>query len=373
MKIVIISLVPAPYRNPVFERINKKFGNNFTVIYCTQTEPLRGWKYEISTYNHIYLKDNYKENTRRDKRLFVHNNLDVWGHLLRIKPDVVISCGFNPTHLYGWLYTVLFRKKHIVWIEGWKMIDDRLTSTHIWVRKMVYKYTQAYIGPGERTAESYRSYGAKDKQIFYSPLFADAEKFNQYIPWQDRQYDLMFSGQLYQRKMPLFFAEVAKQVHKVFPKLKVLVAGDGPDKDKMLAILDSANVAYEFPGFLPYEELPHYYASSKIFLFPTELDAWGTVANEALATGTPVITTPYAGVADDLVKSDENGYVLEAEVNKWADKIIALLSDQNMWQRFSDASRETLTHFNQEKAAQGIIDACYYVLNASPQKKQYQS
>lgn len=362
MKVVIIGLVPAPYRNPVFEKLSSYFGKNFTAIYCTQTEPLRGWKYTITTYNHIYLKDNYKQN-KRNKRLFIHNNVDVWKHLLKIKPDIVINCGFNPTHLYGWLYSVLFRKKHIIWIEGWKHNDDQLTPIHIKVRKLVYSYTQAYIGPGEKTAECYQSYGAKDEQIFKSPLYADIDKFNSYLAFKERKYDVMFSGQIYERKMPLFFANVVKEIHKTFPGLKVLIIGDGPLKEEMLNTLQKANIDYEFPGFLPYEKLPHYYASTKVFLFPTKSDAWGVVANEALATGTPVITSPQAGVAEDLVRSGINGYVLEPDVTLWAKKTVELLSDEFKWQKFSDAGRETLKHFNQNNAAQGIIDACHYVMH----------
>lgn len=368
MKVVIICLVPAPYRNPVFERLNQYFGKNFTVIYCTQTEPLRGWKYTITSYNHIYLKDNYHENKRRDKRLFVHNNLDVWKHLLKIKPDIVINCGFNPTHLYGWLYTFLFRKKHIIWIEGWKLIDDQLTSTHIRVRKLVYSYTQAYLGPGKRTEESYKGYGAKDEEIFRSPLYADSGKFKISLPFKERKYDVMFSGQIYDRKMPLFFADVVKEIHKVYPNVKALIIGDGPLKEETLTSLNEAKIDYEFPGFLPYEELPHYYASTKVFLFPTKLDAWGAVANEALATGTPVITTPQAGVAEDLVKSGINGYVIEPDPKLWAEKTIKLLSDESMWNKFSCNGQDTLKYFNQDNAAQGIIDACHYVMKEKIQK-----
>lgn len=360
MKVVAIMAVPAPYRNPVFGQLNDFFGKNFTAIYCTGTEPLRGWKYKITNHEHIYLKDNYKKTG--DQRHFVHNNLDIWKHLLRIKPDVVIINGFNPTHLYGWLYAFLFRKKHIVWIEGWKLNDAQLTPLHTWVRKLVFSYTQAYIGPGIKTADLYKSYGAKDCNIFTSPLFADAEKFNLCLPFNERQYDIMFSGQLYERKMPLFFVEVAEEIAKVYPKLRVLIVGDGPLKENVLSRFSKAQIDYHYPGLLPHEDLPQYYSASKIFLFTTKLDAWGVVANEALATGTPVITTPYAGVSDDLVQNNINGFVLEPNVKLWAEKVVELLSNQDQWELFSKNSSKTLEFYNQHNAAEGIIDACYYAM-----------
>ena len=367
MKVVAVIAVPAPYRNPVFGELSSTFGVNFTAIYCTNKEPLRGWKYEITNHNHIYLKDNYKKTG--DQRHFVHNNRDIWKHLIRLKPDVVIINGFNPTHLYAWLYALLFRKKHIVWIEGWKLNDAQLTPLHVLIRKLVFSYTHTYIGPGKKTAELYKSYGAKDDKIYFSPLFADNERFSKYLPFKNRQYDVMFAGQIYDRKMPLFFVDVVTEIAKKYPKVKALIVGNGPLQEKMISRLDQANIDYYYPGLLPYEELPFYYASSKVFLFTTKLDAWGVVANEALAAGTPVISTPYAGCADDLVKHGKNGYVLEPDAKKWAKGVLEIISTEKSWNSFSDYALKSLHFFNEKQAAKGIIDASQAALEKKRNKK----
>jgi putative transposase len=53
-------------------------------------------------------------------------------------------------------------------------------------------------------------------------------------------------------------------------------------------------------GYFSQNELPYYYALTRVFLFPTLLDPWGVVANEACAAGVPVITCSNAGAAGDL-------------------------------------------------------------------------
>ena len=105
------------------------------------------------------------------------------------------------------------------------------------------------------------------------------------------------------------------------------------------------------------DELPARYADAKIFVFPTEWDPWGVVANEACASGLPVIVSPYAGVAHELIVNDRNGYILELEVEAWTDAAVKLLSDATLYQRFSENSRQQVAEYNFDNSANGLIQA----------------
>ena len=74
-----------------------------------------------------------------------------------------------------------------------------------------------------------------------------------------------------------------------------------------------------FSGFAKQEELPRLYKSAKLFLFPTKADVWGVVANEACAAGLPVMITPYAGAAGELIIDEKNGFIRELDADAWAD------------------------------------------------------
>ncbi|MBC7507657.1 MAG: glycosyltransferase family 4 protein, partial [Ferruginibacter sp.] len=84
------------------------------------------------------------------------------------------------------------------------------------------------------------------------------------------------------------------------------------------------------------DTIPDFYNKAKIFLFPTLSDPWGIVANEACASGVPVITCKNSGSADDLVIDGHNGYVLPLDPEIWADSILKLLTNTNLLQQFSD-------------------------------------
>ncbi|MFH1432773.1 MAG: glycosyltransferase family 4 protein [archaeon] len=100
-------------------------------------------------------------------------------------------------------------------------------------------------------------------------------------------------------------AQVKEKVHDV----KLLVGGSGallPEYKKMADELGISQ-SVEFFGFVPDDKLVEFYNKLDVFVLPStssEQEGFGTVLLEALACGTPVITTEIAGIADEIA---ENG------------------------------------------------------------------
>lgn len=112
-----------------------------------------------------------------------------------------------------------------------------------------------------------------------------------------------------------------------------------------------------FHSYISQSELPRRYADARILLFPTEADVWGVVANEACATGLPVIVTPYAGVARELVVDGSNGYVRDLDLAAWTDAAVDLLTDEAKYQRFSHSSLARVGKYTFDNAALGLANA----------------
>lgn len=360
MKICLLINIPVPYRIPVFDIISSKLGNDFSVIYFAKKEPNRKWKLENLKHNHIFLKENISE--KDDGFNYVHNNFEVFTHLRRINPDCIITTGFNPTHLYAWFYSKLFFKKHIPMTDGWLYSEKDLSRLHKLIRKIVYKTSNSFIGASKNSITLFESYGVKREKTFQSHLCIDNDRFKNFNKFNERKYHIMFSGQFTDRKIPFFFCDILEELSKRINNLKVLILGSGPLEKEFFKKLDNIKLDYHYPGFISQEELPKYYSNSKLFLFTTKLDAWGVVVNEAMASGTPIISTPYAGVINDLVLDSNNGYILDIDVDKWADKIEIILSDEKLWNKLSSNGVERVQEFNFENAAKGILDASKYSL-----------
>jgi glycosyltransferase involved in cell wall biosynthesis len=82
------------------------------------------------------------------------------------------------------------------------------------------------------------------------------------------------------------------------------------------------------------------------------------VANEACAAGLPVLVSPHAGVAGELVVDGKNGYVCALDTAIWAEHAATLLQDDALRTRFAQQSLHQVGSYRFELAAQGIVDAC---------------
>lgn len=355
MRIVIVTNMPAPYRIETWNITGNRLGNNFLVIFCSKREPNRNWDTAALNFNHIFLRENFK--TSPNQQNFIHNNPDVWKELKRFKPDVVITGGFNPTMLYAFFYTVLYRKKHIPMSDAWEKSEQHLSLAHVLIRKIVYKLSHAFISCSIKGKAYFESFGITSRKIFISHLSIEQEKFRNTRGFQERDYDIMFSGQLIERKNPFFFLEVAQLLKARIPHLKILILGDGPLLPSIRSKAQEGKLDIHAPGNIAQEELGKYYSNSRIFLFPTQFDAWGVVANESLASGTPVITTENAGCAGELVLPDMNGYVLPLNAETWAYTCLNLLQDEACWKKFSDNAVSKAADFTPNHAANAIVNA----------------
>ena len=83
----------------------------------------------------------------------------------------------------------------------------------------------------------------------------------------------------------------------------LIMGGEGPLAPELKSLARKAGIAdsVRFTGFIPEEELPSYYQVADLFVLPTrELEGFGLVTLEALASGLPVLGTPVGGTNEIL-------------------------------------------------------------------------
>ncbi len=355
IRVAIVTNIPAPYRLPVFEALAADSQIELKVFFCSGREPDREWDLSAGSFGQEHLRERFVSYRGR----FIHFNPDVWGALSLFRPDVVITTGFNPTHLMAYLFARKQGIKHIAMTDGTLDSELKLSGLHRWVRRRVYANTQAFIGASNGSLNHYRAYSVDEKQLFKSHLCANNTAFFA-APAVEKRYDFIFCGRFVEIKNPLFVLEVARQVSiRLGRKIAVIFVGSGELAAEMRAKAAemSAEVAANFPGFAKQDELPLLYGAARILMFPTQWDPWGVVANEACAAGLPILVTPVAGSAGELVRDGENGFVLPLELDRWVDAATVLLTDQDTYARFSLRSRELVGEYSYENAARGIRDA----------------
>jgi glycosyltransferase involved in cell wall biosynthesis len=139
------------------------------------------------------------------------------------------------------------------------------------------------------------------------------------------------------------------EVIKSFPKAKLLVIGDGPERTSLeaLAIRLGLKDNVLFLGVVKNADLPRYYISADIFCLPSvelagQTEALGVVLLEAMACGTPVIASRVGGTLD-IIEDGHNGLLVpQKSPHELSSAIIAILSNPEAARKFSTNGRATI-------------------------------
>jgi glycosyltransferase involved in cell wall biosynthesis len=359
LTIAFVTNNPPPYRIPVFARLGRMPGVGFQAIFCSEREPNRQWDLPPLDFDHVFLRERFVEVKGR----YIHNNPDVIPALKRFSPNVVVTDGFYPTQLYAFGYAMAKGLAHVPLTDGTDISEQGLSSLHRMIRRFVYARSRAFLSASIGGDRLYQSYGIPAAQCFKSHLCIDNEAFSPESQRLEKQFDFIFSGRIEPVKNPLFALHVALETaKKLGRKIRILFVGAGSLEPhiKASAALCPDLLEAEFHGFAVQMELPALYRSARIFLFPTVFDPWGVVGNEACAAGLPVLVSPHAGVAAELVLNGENGYVCDLDANLWAERAALLLTQQDLWRQFSERSLALVREYTFDNAAMGFLAACRF-------------
>lgn len=365
-RVAYIANNPAPYRIPVFNAVGASPDFDFHVLFSTEREPTRSWDLAEMTFGHTYMKPFFL--TKGET--FMHANPDVWSRLRSIKPSMIVLAGFNPTNLMAFVYGVLHGCKLGLLIDGTDDTEARLSHWHRWVRRLVYPRLSVAMGPSKGTFRLFASYGVKSDAMFKSHLCANNQAFEVRAACRAPDVDLIFCGRFTSEKHPLFALDVAEQLAAHLQReVSILMVGGGP-QDELLRrhATTLRGVRVEFAGFARQNELPEHYARARVCLFPSAGDAWGVVANEACASGVPVVVSPHAGVVGDLIEDGVTGYVRDLDLGLWSRACADLLIDDVLYHRLSMACQTRVRDYTFENAAHGLMEGIRYALLADCNK-----
>lgn len=142
-------------------------------------------------------------------------------------------------------------------------------------------------------------------------------------------------------------------VLKDFPRAKFLIVGeDYGYLSRLKALVRKSGVekSVALLGRLSDEELVRVYKKADAFVLPSELEAFGIVVIEAMASGLPVVVSNVGGMKN-IVHDGVNGLLFEVGNSKQlAEKIISLFNDEHLRVKLAENGRKTvLENYSIEK------------------------
>ncbi len=125
IRVVIVTNIPAPYRLSVYALLAQEPDIDLHVVYCSGREPDREWNLGQAQFAHTFLNQSFV----RYRGRFIHVNHDVWSALLSLKPDIVVTTGFNPTHLLAYAWARMHGARHVALTDGTLESEANLTTS----------------------------------------------------------------------------------------------------------------------------------------------------------------------------------------------------------------------------------------------------
>jgi glycosyltransferase involved in cell wall biosynthesis len=94
-----------------------------------------------------------------------------------------------------------------------------------------------------------------------------------------------------------YLIEAMNEVIRFHPDIRLIICGTGPLLNELKGVARSAGVErhVSFTGLIDNAAIAHYCAAADLFVLPSLLEALPTVAVEALASGTPVLSSDNPG------------------------------------------------------------------------------
>jgi glycosyltransferase involved in cell wall biosynthesis len=154
------------------------------------------------------------------------------------------------------------------------------------------------------------------------------------------------------------FAVVRNELeqHPVYKDLRLIIIGDEISRHPEVrrAVVQTRNQqTVRFLGFVPFDTLKVFYSSAAAFVFPSLYEGFGLPPLEAMATGTPVITSSVSSLPE--VVADAALVVNPENVFDIARGIREVLLDDSLRARLVAAGFARARRFNWNSTAEEVL------------------
>lgn len=147
-------------------------------------------------------------------------------------------------------------------------------------------------------------------------------------------------------------------------KPKLVIAGaKGWGYDKVFATVEQSGVKDDviFTGYVPQAELPFWYNAADLFVFPSLFEGFGLPVLEAMACGTPAITSNVSSLPE--VAGDAALTIAPGDARTLAEAIAQALHDTTLRQQMRERGLQQAAKFNWPTAARQTARVYEEVLN----------
>jgi len=256
---------------------------------------------------------------------------EIWNILSSKKYDLILIPGHSRMPSIAALIFATCKNIKILYSSD-EMADGKISFSkklrRHFLTSAIIKKADAFFVPGLASKKYFCEHGANENSIFLGlycldvdALYKEAVEQLPFVPELRESFLVAPNDVLFMyagRYLPVRdILTLVKAFHKVkhsHANAKLLLIGDGEDKEKVLEYISANSVkGVLFSDFIKIHEIGKYYLASDVYVLPSILEHYSLACVQAAVCGLPIITTVNVGVNPDIIINGVNGYVVPSQ------------------------------------------------------------
>ena len=204
---------------------------------------------------------------------------------------------------------------------------------------------------------AFHKFFAKKSSVLYNIIDTEVIFHKKAQDENTYDYDMIYVGRLTFQKDPQRLMRLCARLKEQKPDLKVAIVGTGELEDEVKQLCRELNIS-ENVNFLGFQSNPiKMVHDAKAMILTSRWEGTPMCALEAMALGTPVVSTPSDGMKD-LIDDGINGYLTDDDA-VMAEKLLAIMQDPGHRNLLGENARKKFNEINDAPKYKQAIYDCY--------------
>lgn len=173
---------------------------------------------------------------------------------------------------------------------------------------------------------------------------------------QKKDFVILFVGRLAAEKNVEFLLNAEKKLMTKYKNIKLLIVGDGPDKEHYEEMARELNISSNviFNGKAAWEEMPFYYHCANVFATASTTETQGLTVIEAMAASVVPLCIKDESFLG-TVTHELNGLIFNDE-DEFVNQVLTLYKDNALLQKYNNQARIQAEHCSSTSYAERVLE-----------------
>jgi glycosyltransferase involved in cell wall biosynthesis len=275
--------------------------------------------------------------------------------------DIIIGIYEIPHGFLAMLTGLILRKPTVLCIIGNPAYKELRKGFRLALIKLMIRIMDFTTVTGSKSKDYLFKIGMDEQKIKILPNSVDTSIIKDYsFP---RVYDIISLGRISPEKQLFNLVEIVCRLKTEFPKIRVGIAGNGPDKVKLhdSILKNELTTNVDLMGYI--ENKIEFYNQGRVFVLTSSTEGLPRTVVESMACGTPCVVSN-VGDIEDIVHDSNDGFVINhyTDLDDYVGKISSLLSNDELRLSYSNKGKEFVQQNFSFSASTSFWEGIFYQL-----------